>query len=81
MKLKEVEPGMTCKVTGYTCPDRSYRQKLLQMGLIKGTELTVVRKAPLGDPIEIKLAGFNLTLRKAEADALDVELIHQGEKQ
>ncbi len=75
MKLKDAEIGAKCRVAGYASRDRAYRQKLLQMGLVRGTEFEVVRKAPLGDPIEIRLTGFNLTLREAEADALDVELL------
>ncbi len=75
MKLKDIEVGSNVKVAGYTAKDRHYREKLLRMGLIRGTEFTITRKAPLGDPIEIKLKGFNLTLRKAEADALEVEVI------
>jgi ferrous iron transport protein A len=45
------------------------------MGLIKGTKFTLVRMAPLGDPAEISINGSSLTLRKAEADALEVEKI------
>ena len=43
------------------------------MGLLVGTPLTLVRAAPMGDPIEIKVRGYHLTLRKAEADHLLVE--------
>ena len=75
MKLKDIEVGSNVKVIGYTTKDRHYREKLLRMGLVKGTEFSITRKAPLGDPMEIKLKGFNLTLRKAEADALEVEEI------
>lgn len=75
MKLKDIKVGSNVKVIGYTTKDRHYREKLLRMGLVKGTEFSITRKAPLGDPIEIKLKGFNLTLRKAEADALEVEEI------
>ena len=75
MKLKDIEVGSNVKVIGYTTKDRHYREKLLRMGLVKGAEFSITRKAPLGDPIEIKIKGFNLTLRKAEADALEVEEI------
>ena len=75
MKLKDMEIGSNAKIIKYNTKDRNYRQKLLRMGLIKGTTFTIVRKAPLGDPIEIRLSGFNLTLRKTEADALEVEKI------
>jgi ferrous iron transport protein A len=75
MKIKEMEIGAQARLTGYTASGRGYRQKLLAMGLIRGAEFTLVRKAPLGDPVEIKLGSFNLTLRGAEADAVEVELI------
>jgi ferrous iron transport protein A len=75
MKLKEMKAGERGKVTGYDTSDRNYRQKLLRMGLVKGAEFTLVRMAPLGDPAEISIHGSGLTLRKAEADALDVEKI------
>ena len=73
MKLKEMEVGSKVKIVGYSNTDRHYRQKLLRMGLIKQETFTITRKAPMGDPIEIKIKGFNLTLRKDEADALIVE--------
>jgi len=47
------------------------------MGLIKGTEFTVNRVAPLGDPVEINLRGFSLSLRKDEATALIVEEVRK----
>jgi ferrous iron transport protein A len=72
MKLKDLNTNDTGTVTGYDTSDKSYRQKLLRMGLVKGVEFKVVRKAPLGDPIEIELRGFRLTLRGAEADVLEV---------
>lgn len=48
--------------------------RLREMGLLPGTSLTLIRTAPLGDPIEIKVRGYNLTLRKSEADFIRVEL-------
>jgi ferrous iron transport protein A len=50
-------------------------QRLMMMGLIPGTSFTVVRVAPLGDPIEIKVRGFNLSLRREEALGLWVTLL------
>lgn len=47
--------------------------RLREMGLLPGTTVTLVRTAPLGDPIEIKVRGYNLTLRKSEADHVMVE--------
>ena len=55
--------------------DPAYRAKLLAMGLLPGTPFTVVRKAPLGDPIEINCRGFCLSLRKYEAALLQIERV------
>jgi len=75
MNIREMKVGERGRVTGYSGNDREYRHKLLRMGLVKRAEFKVVRRAPMGDPIEIELRGFNLTLRRAEADALEVEVI------
>ena len=75
MNITEINIGQKVKVTGYEKSDKSYRHKLLSMGLIKGAEFTLVRKAPMGDPVEIKLNGFSLTLRKIEAESMKLELI------
>ncbi len=55
--------------------DRSYREKLLSMGLLPGTAFTVTRVAPLGDPVEINVRGYAMTLRKDEAKMLSVKRI------
>jgi ferrous iron transport protein A len=47
--------------------------RLREMGLLPGTRITLIRTAPMGDPIEIKVRGYNLTLRKTEADHVLVE--------
>lgn len=47
--------------------------RLREMGLLAGTTLTLVRTAPMGDPLEIKVRGYHLTLRKSEADHILVE--------
>ncbi|MFA5687771.1 MAG: FeoA family protein [Kiritimatiellales bacterium] len=75
MKLKEMKAGETGKISGYSTSDKLYRQKLIQMGLVKGVEFKLIRIAPLGDPAEISIHGCSVTLRKAEADALEVEKI------
>ena len=75
MKIKDMDIGQMGVVVGYGGKDRSYRHKLLRMGLIKRAEFKLLRKAPMGDPVEIELRGFNLTLRKSESEVLDVEVI------
>ena len=79
MKIKDLVVGQKGEVTGYSVgSDRAYRQKLLRMGLVRGAHFTLVRRAPLGDPVEINLKGFNLTLRAHEADVLDVDAVNGG---
>lgn len=48
----------------------SHRARLLEMGVLVGTSVELVRFAPMGDPVEIKVRGYHLTLRKAEADQI-----------
>lgn len=69
--------GDVVRICGYTKDSKPlYRRRLLAMGLTKGIEFTVERVAPLGDPIQIRLRNFSLTLRKNEADLLQLERAH-----
>ena len=72
-KLKDLAVGSEVKVRGFSAAGRGYRQKLLSMGLTPGVQVKIVRTAPLGDPVEIELRGYLLSLRKDEADALEIE--------
>jgi len=71
--LRDMKVGERGKVSGYVKGVTAYRERLLAMGLTRGAEFTVERIAPMGDPVEIRLRGFALTLRKDEASALMVE--------
>ena len=75
--LRDLEVDRKAKVARFEATDdptkKAYKRKLLAMGLTPGTEFTVTRVAPLGDPVEIKVRGFKLSLRKDEAAALVVE--------
>ena len=71
-KLRDFKVGESAVVLGYGEGDPAYRGKLLAMGLTKGSLLKVVKVAPLGDPIGVELRGYDLSLRKAEADILVV---------
>lgn len=53
----------------------SSRKRLLDMGMVPGTILSVTKKAPLGDPVDFKLKGYNLSLRKREAETVIVEIL------
>jgi len=77
-RLSELEPGergVVSKVVG----DREVRRRLLDMGLTRGTEVIVVRRAPLGDPVEFLLKGYNLSLRKRESENVYV-LVGEGKE-
>jgi len=63
-ELKAGERGTIVRVEGSGVT----KKRLLDMGLVKGAEITVIRKAPLGDPIEFLLKGYNLSLRRKECD-------------
>ena len=63
--------GQRGRVVGFDLPPE-HRQRLLEMGLTVGTEFAVVRFAPLGDPIEIKVRGYHLSLRKKEAAGVQI---------
>jgi ferrous iron transport protein A len=67
--LTSVLPGATATVAEIKLPPES-RPRLMEMGLLVGTAVELVRFAPLGDPVEIKVRGYNLTLRKHEADQI-----------
>ena len=71
--LKNLSVGDRARVLGFADTGGAYRRKLLSMGLTPGVELSITRVAPLGDPVEIRVRGFALSLRKNEADALSVE--------
>ncbi|MFC1992989.1 ferrous iron transport protein A [Chloroflexota bacterium] len=68
--LKPGEKGSIVKVGG----KGSIRRRILDMGVVSGTMVEVERVAPLGDPIEIRVKGYNLTLRKEEAGNIQVEV-------
>lgn len=73
MTLKDLQVGDRAKVAGYLEAGGAYRRKLLSMGLTPGAELSVTRVAPMGDPVEIRVRGFALSVRREEAAALSVE--------
>lgn len=72
VELGDLPAGSRGKVTGFDLPAEQ-RQRLLEMGLTVGTEFQVIRFAPLGDPIEIKVRGYHLSLRKREAAGIRIE--------
>jgi ferrous iron transport protein A len=73
MKLKKMKAGESGTVAGFSSAAPAYRQKLLRMGLTRNAVFTVLRKAPLGGPIEIEVRGSHVVLRSDEADVLEVQ--------
>lgn len=69
--LASLTPGQRAVVTEIRIPPAN-RGRLLEMGLLVGTPIELVRFAPLGDPVEIKVRGYNLSLRKHEAELVMV---------
>ena len=69
--LTSVGLGQQATVAEIKVPPES-RPRLMEMGLLVGTQVELVRFAPLGDPVEIKVRGYNLTLRKQEAEQIFV---------
>lgn len=71
--IADLAAGQQGTVLGFAAEASAYRQKLLAMGLIKGTTFQVARVAPMGDPVEIKVRDYFLSLRKDEAQALRIQ--------
>ena len=72
MKLSELAVGATGIVRDFPKTGATF-VRLREMGLLPGTRVTLVRTAPLGDPLEIKLRGYHLSLRKSEAEHVVIE--------
>ena len=70
--LKEVNIGETVKVAKIT-GEGPVKRRIMDMGITKGTEIYVLKVAPLGDPIEVTIRGYELSLRKADIDIIQVE--------
>lgn len=71
MTLKQVKPGTTvtvAKISG----EGSLKRRIMDMGLTKGVEIFVRKVAPLGDPVEITVRGYELSVRKSDAELIEV---------
>ena len=70
--LKDVRVGETVKVTKIT-GSGPLRRRIMDMGIIKGTDVFVRKVAPLGDPIEVMVRGYELSLRRNDVEIIEVE--------
>lgn len=74
--LDKLETGKDAIVQSINCEDIALRKHIIDMGLTPGVEVTLIKTAPMGDPLEIRLRGYELTLRKADASKIVVTDIH-----
>ena len=74
ISLSDVEMKTRVKVAEITLESK-VRRRIMDMGIVKGTEVIVIGKAPMGDPIELQVRGYVLSLRKSEAKDIMVELV------
>ena len=72
MTLKEAKIGQTVKVKKLN-GEGAIKRRIMDMGLTKGTEVYIRKVAPLGDPIEVTVRGYELSLRKADAEMIETE--------
>ena len=72
MTLKEIKCGETVKVTKIQ-GEGPIRRRIMDMGITKGSQVYVRKVAPLGDPVEITIRGYELSLRKDDADCIEME--------
>ena len=72
MTLRDAEVGSTVVVSKIT-GDPAYKRRIMDMGITKGSEVYIRKVAPLGDPIEVTVRGYELSLRKADAEQIEVE--------
>jgi ferrous iron transport protein A len=72
MNLREVKIGDTVTVKKLT-GEGAVKRRIMDMGLTKGVKVTVRKVAPLGDPIEVTVRGYELSIRKADAEMVEVQ--------
>lgn len=78
MTLKELKPGQSATIL-VVGGENALRQHFLDMGLIPGAEVTLVKYAPMGDPMELRIYGYELTLRLEDAGKIEVEAVRKAE--
>ena len=73
--LRDLKIGQRAKVLGLHLDKPEVRRHLLDMGITKGTEILIKKIAPMGDPVDIELRGYELCIRKEEMKNIDVEVL------
>ena len=77
MKLSKLKVGQTAKVLSLNIKDKEVRRHLLDMGVTKGVIVKIKKIAPMGDPIDIELRGYELCIGKSDLKNIEVEVLEQ----
>lgn len=75
--LNDIAPGQSCKVT-MVLGFGALKRRIIDMGITPGTTITMKRLAPFGDPIQISVRGYELSIRKSEAENIKVEALERN---
>lgn len=75
LSLAELSKGHTAKVIHINTPDIKLKRRLMDMGITEGVQIEVKKIAPMGDPVDISLRGYELCLRKIDLSFIEVEVI------
>ena len=75
MFLSELNVGQKARILKLNFENKEIRRHLLDMGLTRGTEVEIKKKAPVGDPIDLKLRDYELCISKSDLDQIEVEVI------
>lgn len=74
MTLRELSPGQVAKVVAINA-EGGFKRRIMDMGITTGIAVKMIKVAPLGDPIEVTVRGYQLSLRKEEASSIQVEVV------
>ena len=80
MNLSELEPGNKAVIQRVKGRG-AFRKRITEMGFVVGKEVTVVKKAPLQDPVEYSILGYNVTLRMSEAQLIEIDTLNKKEQE
>lgn len=74
MTLANVKPGESCKVVKLS-DSGATRRRIMDMGITKGAQIKILKVAPLGDPVDLSVRGYRLSLRKEDLSKIEVEAV------
>ena len=78
--LDHLQSGKSCEILSLANQSGAVKRRLIDMGLTPGTKVTLIKIAPFGDPMEVSLRGYEMSLRKADAAQITVRTLRPGEE-